>query len=176
MRPVKEDQNPYTVLGIERDATLEQIADAYRIGRLVAPHSNPSMLLRIEAAFHILEDPEQRGLVNKKLDQQQILDALSSKAIVRPTLRTSAGASHRKLATLAVLLLALVVSLFLAFGDKGAVCPNCEHSSISANELPDGQVISTCNCGDCNFSYIYDADADVDEHETDEVQQVRVIE
>jgi hypothetical protein len=66
----KEDY--YTVLGVRRDASLEQIAEAYRrMARKCHPDANPDdpqaerQFMKVQAAFEVLSDPAKRAAYDR---------------------------------------------------------------------------------------------------------------
>lgn len=67
MRPLRQETDPYVVLGVDRDATLEEIAEAYRLRKFEATRSDPPRVIQLDAAFMILKDPEQRARFTETL-------------------------------------------------------------------------------------------------------------
>jgi hypothetical protein len=176
-RPRKES-DPYVVLGVERDATLEQIVEAYRQKKFEATRSDPSKVIHIDAAFGILKDSEQREEITQTLFKKDLLEGMpDDQAKNRSTKRRSLRAAQFKSASLAVLMVVLGVTTFLALKHKDAVCPSCEHYSVTGQQLSQDRVEFSCNRVECKFSYTYETEADEeDEHEAEALGQARLTE
>ncbi len=160
MREDRDKLNPYSVLEVDRDASVKEIEVAYRLKMNAAAVSATASVVHLEAAYRILKDPERREHLNRKLDAQTMMRSLSE-AIPEDVSSTKPDLRGIKVALLIGL---LVVCLFFALREGGAVCPQCHHATLIRSENPDGRLTFSCRREACNFTYVYDANEDTDEY------------
>jgi curved DNA-binding protein CbpA len=64
----EREENPYTVLGLERGATGDAIRQAYfNLVRAHPPEREPEVFKRVRAAYEKLRDPEKRAEIDMLL-------------------------------------------------------------------------------------------------------------
>ncbi|OGO07220.1 MAG: hypothetical protein A2Y61_02835 [Chloroflexi bacterium RBG_13_60_13] len=85
--PLQKEQTPYEVLGVDRDATTEQIHRA--LGKRLEERASPKV---VTAAGRTLRDPEQRALVDLFLYDPQVLARLTPNPLEDPS---ALGPAHR---------------------------------------------------------------------------------
>lgn len=157
--------NPYTVLGIQPDASTAEIKKAHRQKLIEAQYSASISVKHVEAAYLVLVDPDQRQRLDKKLNDAAFDKEFSSadtdfkvKSEPHPKQRTR----QRRMALLAGVLLAVLAFSFYFFVLRGGeICPLCHHKSVVETGRTGSRVTVSCTRASCSFSYVYDQAVDL---------------
>ena len=109
--------DPYSILGVDRNASIEEITAAFRQKRDEVTYSPRLSATEIEAAYEVLKNPELRERVNRKLDTQAAVSQTTSAPAPSPEddsppATVSRRSSRLKSAFLIVFFGVLLVSVF----------------------------------------------------------------
>ncbi len=171
MRKRRSHINPYSVLGIQQDASTAEIERAYRQKLIEAQYSTSISVKHVEAAHLVLLDPDDRRRLDKKLNDAAFKKEFSTgktdfkvKSEPRPRERTR----QRRMALLAgVLLAVLAFSSYFFVLRGGEICPLCHRKSVVETGRTGSRVTVSCTRKSCDFSFEYDQAVDL-AHDPDE--------
>jgi ssDNA-binding Zn-finger/Zn-ribbon topoisomerase 1 len=171
MRKRRSHINPYSVLGIQQDASTAEIERAYRQKLIEAQYSTSISVKHVEAAYLVLVDPDDRRRLDKKLSDVAFNNEYSTKDTdpkVKSHLHPKERKRQRRMALLAgVLLAVLAFSSYFFVLRGGEICPLCHRKSAVETGRTGSRVTLSCTRKSCDFSFEYDRAVDL-AHDPDE--------
>jgi len=171
MRRRRSHFNPYTILGIQQDASTAEIERAYRQKLIEAQYSTSISVKHVEAAYLVLVDPDDRRRLDKKLSDVSFKQEFSTGKTdfkVNSEPHPKERKRQRRMALLAgVLLAVLAFSSYFFVLRGGEICPLCHRKSVVETGRTGSRVTLSCTRKSCDFSFEYDRAVDL-AHDPDE--------
>ena len=163
-RPNHSD--PYTVLGIEQDASTQEIKKAHRQKLIEAQYSVSISVDYVEAAYLILIDPDERRRLDMNLNAADVNKECSTEDThlrVTSDPRPTGRPRQRRMEMLAVFLLVVFAFnlYFFVLRQGGEICPRCHRKSIVETARTESSVTLSCTRESCGFTFEYDQAADL---------------
>ena len=164
--------NPYSILGIQRDATTAEIEKAHRQKLIEAQYSVSLSVDHIEAAYLVLIDPDERHRLDNRLIAASLKKGVSTEeAVAKVKIAPSEKErtrQRRKALLASVLLAVFAFSLyFFVLRQAGEICPRCHRNSLVETRRTESLVTVSCTRTSCGFSFEFDEVADL-AHDPDE--------
>jgi len=158
--------DPYTVLGIEQDASIQEIKKAHRQKLIEVQYSVTISREYVEAAYLILIDPDER----RRLDMNLNAAAVNNECSTEDTAIEVTSDPHptdrprqRRMELLAVFLLVVFTFnlYFFVLRQGGEICPQCQRKSIVETARTESSVTLSCTRESCGFTFAYDQAVDL---------------